>query len=275
MSTETLQQLFNYSLTSVAPLLMLTSTAILIGCLFIAIIIPHFALLRYLIFATGAALAFYVSTQTLDVSQAYFINLSTELLGALIAALLLSPLILEDNWLFPVTLFLISATILPVDMIPSNFRDYLINLSTELVGAFIIIALIQQQRLMQLTESKTQQRERIRTEKQALLEEMRSTDADVFAHRRKALQDMQKQMQAKKREFSRNIKAEFDGWIEEIEDADIAIIIVGDSQIEARRKMSGVVGNLQNVHILREKTDLKTGIAECCLIAQITPQQHG
>lgn len=87
--------------------------------------------------------AFYLLANELsDFGSDYFSNLSAELIGAFLATIIFAGGVLATSWLFP---FVFSFVIVTVTLLTSNALltgDIGLNLSTELLGAFMTVVLL-------------------------------------------------------------------------------------------------------------------------------------
>ncbi|MCA9912435.1 MAG: hypothetical protein KC496_03770 [Anaerolineae bacterium] len=98
--------------------------------------------IRLVFFFGLAGVAYYFSQQLDDVNGSFFLNLSTELLGAVITYVVLGSWITSLRWTFPVVFILILLTTLPIEFSDSAQQPVFLNLSSEVIGAFLIAILI-------------------------------------------------------------------------------------------------------------------------------------
>lgn len=90
-----------------------------------------------------AGLAYAFSTVGSPFEQAFFLNLTSEFLGALLTTIIFTSLLTSDMWTFPIVWLMV---LIPSVLFTLNSGVYgnplSLNLSTDLLGAFIVTTLI-------------------------------------------------------------------------------------------------------------------------------------
>lgn len=256
MTLEMIQSLYEWSQS--APTLLYFGLALGMVCTTLAVSGVEDVMVRsgfYLLLAAGA---FFIASNFPDVPNDFTLNLSTELVGALIVGLLLGdafkdmPLVLLG-----VALLGIGSTML-LDGTDSLQQASLTNLSTEILGAFIVAALLTRRHWMWSHAAKdfrvTQEAERLYAEQQY--------QAEVTRYRRQLADSFQQQ---------------FDTWLASHDNWDVAVMISATDKHHLRLKQALVRRGLQDAEVLMHKVD-DEGLM-CCVAGTLklpaqTPRQR-
>jgi hypothetical protein len=123
------------------------SLAIMTGALLVAIFFKSRLLGSFLVIIFALVAYSFASVGTQDsYTYEFFINLSTDLLGAIVTLIMFSSLILARSWTFPVIWLVIMAGAVALSLHPDILvnQTFALNITTTFIGAFIFNTLTEQ-----------------------------------------------------------------------------------------------------------------------------------
>lgn len=181
----------------------------------------------------------------------FFLNVGTELVGAMLVYILLADWIPNQRWLFPVVALLVVLSTLPIESAGDDMQPIILNLSTELLGALVIFVLLQRRDWL-WNSSKRQRDKALRRRRKRVNREVARRSVDM--------------KQAEREQIQTGIRAELDGWHEKQVNWDVAILITGANRADLQAKARTFSKLLENSELL--KLDVESGNAEVsCTLA--------
>jgi hypothetical protein len=126
---------------------------------------------RTLVICGAAIIVFFFSLLMTGITSTFYLNLAVEFLSALIAAILLDEWISERFYVFVLLVFVpVGIAIILLDFMSGTARDVLLNLSTDLLGSFLIFVLVrgsvEKKSLYQKKDAIRVQREQLEQQRQ-------------------------------------------------------------------------------------------------------------
>ncbi|MCB9452098.1 MAG: hypothetical protein H6672_11710 [Anaerolineaceae bacterium] len=253
MSLNQINDLIN-SLQHTSTLLLIVGVVVALA-LTTAVSSLRSGLIRLLFFFGLASVTYYFSQQLDDVNGSFFLNISTELLGAVLTYIVLGSWVTSMRWTFPVIFVLILLSTFPIEFADPTQQPVFLNLSSELIGAFLLTILIHNRGwLWNLSgQNRPSKRQQAKRQKQyALALERRKT---------LARQDMQDKLQA-----------EMADWRMNRENWNVAIKIESMDSEEAKASIRHLQKIMPGLQVTKIATDEDTQRIHCYLVATVSGQ---
>lgn len=206
---------------------------------------------RMFFIAIFAASCFLLATQfDAGARSDFFLNVSTELIGAIILIGLLGDWVVGERWWFIVMFGVVIVNFLLIDMVSGTQQDFFLNIGTELLGAFTIFIMIRREWLW----GNDREMRRLQQEREAarLQQAMarRKTRADRLAEDR-----------------VRRLREEMQRWKSPGQAGGIQIKITGTSEADVQEKARQLSRVLGNVERSQPRIDKKHNCVYCYLVA--------
>lgn len=194
-----------------------------------------------------------------DINGEYFLNVGTELLGALLVIIVLSDLTASRQLLLPVIMLVIMLTTIPVGLVSDPVdQSFVANLSTELVGAFVIFVLLQRRDWLWNNQRERRESRKILRAKQ--LHRMKTRKVAEIRVREKAL-------------LERAIAADLKQWHFGDEACDCGMRITAWTMDELKQKVRWLKKRVEIIHISNPTRDEETDAVECYVLV-VLPKFH-
>lgn len=171
-----------------------------------------------------------------DLNSDYFLNLGTEILGALLVLIVLSEFVLQKILFFPVVFTFIIVLNLLITTADADLQPFLLNLTTELLGAFILVVLLQRRDWL-WNSSKRKRATRL---KRAEKIKQREIAQRKHAATQAIMADVKEQLESYKKTQA--------SW-------DVGIIVAGKSDAEVKAKLRQLQNIMKIVAVEREGDD--------------------
>ncbi|MEL6273156.1 MAG: hypothetical protein AAFR22_25345, partial [Chloroflexota bacterium] len=211
--------------------------------------------------------------------QDYYFNLSTELIGTLITAALIGFAVFSNRWLYPLLVFVIIMAFLPMESMEAggDGQMLVVNLSSELIGAFILRILIDDRHNVWNRAKKAHE-----SAKRRLAKELRRID-EFFdnqvehltgIHQRKQEDAFEAQLATSKAKITQTFEVELENWYNKVDACDTYIVITGETRAEVNFKKSMLSKAFELVEDLKPADQPINGIYECCFAARIKRKKY-
>lgn len=238
-------------------LLMIVGTTAIIA-ITIAVSGQRSLLLRLVYLCLLAGCVYLLARQLPDLNGDFFLNISTELIGAMAVLMILGNQVARHRWLILVIVILIIGLTIPVGLLDEDSQAIGLNLSAELVGAFIIFILLQHREWLWNIRDSAHEREKA-AHRQRRAKLRRQYEDALQAQREQEQDQMQQAMQA---EMAR--------W--RVEDAwDIAIKVTAPDKTALRHKVMAIRATLRDARLCQFREDAEHQYAECYVLARVMP----
>ncbi|MBZ0284118.1 MAG: hypothetical protein K8L97_25495 [Anaerolineae bacterium] len=248
LTTENLLNLIQ-SLQQMTTLLAIVSSLTILA---LATAVSSFrsGILRMLFYFGLAAVMFLLATELEGINSEFFLNIGIELLGAVITAILLGSWVTSQRWLFPIIMFISILSTLPIEMADDSLKPFFLNLSTQIVGAFLILILIHKRDWLWDNPKAKARRERQRMHDEITL--------NLQSWKEKEIEKLRKEMHT-----------EMKSWQAMSQQWDIMLKVGGTSQNEVKTKLLQIKPNLKNIKILEVETDADSQLIHCYMVATV------
>lgn len=207
-------------------------------------------ILRMMFYFGLAAGMFLLANELESTNSEFFLNIGIELLGAVITAVLLGSWVTSQRWLFPIVLFISILSTFPIEMADEHLKPFFLNLSAQIVGAFLILILVRKRDWLWDNPKAKARRERQRMRDDFTLNTQSWKEAE--------LDKLRKEMHA-----------EMEAWRAMSEQWDIMLKVGGADQSEVKAKLLQIKPSLKNIKILTVETDQDSRLTQCYVVATV------
>ena len=202
---------------------------------------------------TCAVLSLYIELD--DINGDFFLNLGTELLGTMIILIILNDTIVQTRMAFPLVALLVIFSTIPIESSNETMQPLLLNISAEILGAFLIMVLLQRRDWLWNNRRKKRQDRIQRT-------------------RKRYQQKVEKLKQSEKQTLLNEVQQHLSEWRQAQDSWDIGMMIAGKNEADIKRKLKQLHTIMDIVTVKQTFKDQENALIQCHLIAQLRPQHN-
>lgn len=196
----------------------------------------------FLIATMSALFALYNEFQ--DINGDFFLNLATEILGTMIIIILLNDFIVQNRSTFPIVAVVVILMTLPIEAANETVQPILLNISTEVLGAFLVLILLQRRDwLWNKSHKKREYRiERAREKYKAKIETLKKEEKDALLN---------------------EVRNQLAQWKNQQDQCDIGMLLAGTSELDIKRKLRQLKQYMKIVAITEAYRAPDNSIIQC------------
>ncbi len=209
--------------------------------------------IRLLYLLAVALAAFWFSEQLTDINGQFYLSIASELFGAMLVIVLLNEWVSSQRWLFPVVFVVVLLSTLLINFGGVLFEGFFTNLSAELIGAFVIMVLIERREWLWSDPHSVHE-----LQLQAFENELRG----------KAQLKYERLLIERRAEISKQLAEEMDGWKTNPE-WDVMVKIAAADPKAVQHKARQLARAFSDVHVTRVETSASAGVAHCYLLGTL------